>query len=597
MLAFLRQIFVTFIHNQQRMLQKLVLIAIMAYATAMTAARMVQAWADEPAYGQTKTKEATLCKPDWEILSSRISETGISLIPGSGDHYWKITTGSDSAQLYFNQGMNMYYSFHIIEAMASFKKAAAFDPGSPMLYWAQALAYGPNINDMGYAASPAALQATAEAVRLSNQATALEQELIKAMSVRYTADAADASRPMLNKKYTEAMKLAQAKFPAHPDVQALYADAMMLEHPWDLWYVDGKPKAWTPPIRELLERLLVSAPNHPGANHYYIHVMEPSPFAAKALPSADRLGKITPALSHTVHMPSHIYLRTGNYRKGVAVNMDAVNSYRKMLYAYSPVNANDFLYVIHNLHMQANNAIMGGDEAGALKAAAETVNSIPADYLAFAAPLGSVVQYICMTPTLVQVRFAKWEDLLKAEQPDNKFVYASLLYHFGRGMAFAHKKDPAKAKQELAALRLQMKDSSLLIPFTPFSPAIDGAVVAEQLLAGSIALAEKKPGDAVAAFRIAADREEQMVYNEPRDWLLNPKHYLGNALLLAGKPAEAEKVFEKDLLNNNENGWALYGLYRSLLAQQKNKAAQKVKTRYYKAFSGSRLQLHAAILN
>jgi hypothetical protein len=138
-------------------------------------------------------------------------------------------------------------------------------------------------------------------------------------------------------------------------------------------------------------------PNHPGANHYYIHVMEPSPYAAKALPSADRLGKTNPGLSHVVHMPSHIYLRTGLYNKGVDVNINAVNSYKRSIPLYAPVTGADFLYIIHNLHMKTNNAMLAGNYKISEAAAIETRNSIPADYLSLPAPLGNVVQYIYMT--------------------------------------------------------------------------------------------------------------------------------------------------------------------------------------------------------
>ncbi len=582
------------------MFPKLILIAIMAFATAYIAAKIVPV--PEPdlhAKGASrdsyKKKNAIGCGPDWEALKNVLDELDIPLIAGAGNYKWTISTKNDSAQLYFNQGINMYYSFHIIEAMASFKKAVKLDTSCAMLYWAQALAYGPNINDMGYAASPAALQATKMASSLAASASDVEKELIDAMALRYTADSADATRAILNRKYTSAMKQVLHKYPDHADVQALYADAMMLEHPWDLWFVNGKPKAWTPEIQQVLEKLLAATPAHPGANHYYIHVMEPSPYANKALPSADRLGKLTPALSHTVHMPSHIYLRTGQYRQGVAVNINAVNSYKKMIALYSPVTANDFLYIIHNLHMQANNALMAGEHNNSMLAASETVNNIPADYLTFPAPMGSVVQYIYMTPTLVNVRFGNWEDLLNTEPPGEKLVYANILFHFGRGMAFSGQGQLSNARTELQQVQQLMKDSSLRIPFTPFSPAIDGARVAERLLAGSIALAEKKYSSAIAAFGKAVATEEQMVYNEPRDWLLNPKHYLGNAYLLSGKASEAQKIFEKDLQSNNENGWALFGLYQALLAQKKTAAAEDILARYNTAFAKADIKLTAAV--
>jgi hypothetical protein len=532
-----------------------------------------------------KKKNIIRCGPDWSQLNHWLEETSIPPIPGAGIYKWKISTKSDSAQFYFNQGINMYYSFHIIEAMASFKKAARFDPKSAMPYWAQALSYGPNINDFGYRASPEALAALDKAKEFSTGASSFEKELIDAMTVRYTADSTDVTRAKLNQDYTDRMKKLSEKFPNSPDILALYADAMMLQHPWDLWNTDGTPKEWTPQIREVLEKLLAKTPNHPGANHYYIHVMEPSPYAAKALPSAERLGKTNPGLSHVVHMPSHIYLRTGLYQKGVNVNSNAVNSYQKAIPLYGAVTGADFLYIIHNLHMKTNHAMLLGNYKIAEAAAFETRNSISPDYLSLPAPLGSYVQYIYMTPVLVYVRFGKWNELLQQSQPSASQVYANLLYHFGRGMALSAQSRMAEAKHELEEMKALMSDTTLMMPFTPFSPAIDGATVASKLLSGSIALKEGKTNDAIIDFSEAAYVEQNMIYNEPRDWLLNPKHYWGKAQLADGDGFNAEKTFTADLKNNNENGWALYGLNKALLMQNKFNDAAKALTRFKLAFS------------
>jgi tetratricopeptide (TPR) repeat protein len=541
-----------------------------------------------------KKKNLVRCSPDWNELKEWIEEVDIPPIPGTGNYKWKISTTNDSAQFYFNQGINTYYSFHIVEAMASFKKASRFDPGCAMLQWAQALAYGPNINDLGYAASPDALTAINKAVELFAASNDKEKRLVQAQAVRYSADST-ASREKLNQLYADKMKALYVKYPEDADVAALYADALMLQHPWDLWKNDGTPKSWTPLIREVLEKLLAKNPDHPGANHYYIHVMEPSPYAAKALPSADRLGKLMPGLSHVVHMPSHIYLRTGNYNKGTLVNENAVNSYKKVIALYAPVTGSDFLYIIHNLHMQTNNAMLAGRAAYSVQSANETVNSIPKDYLAAPAPLGNAVQYIYMTPVLVDIRFGRWNELLHRPQPEATQLYANILYHFGRGMALAGKLKLAESKNELAQLVELMKDNSLMIPFTPFSAAIEGAVVAQNLLGGTIALQEKKYAAAITAFSKAVTTEENMVYNEPRDWLLNPKHYLGNAYLKAGKWKEAENVFTKDLLNNKENGWALFGLYQALNGHKKKADADKMMARFRKAFDKTDIKLNGPV--
>ena len=540
-----------------------------------------------------KKKNILRCSPDWNELKEWLEETNIPPIPGAGIYKWKISTKNDSAQFYFNQGINMYYSFHIIEAMASFKKAAKFDPGNGMIYWAQALAYGPNINDFGYRASPEALEAMQKAMEYAAY-DPVEKGLIHAMSVRYSADSSQ-TREKLNEDYVQAMKKLYEDVPGNPDVQALYADAMMLQHPWDLWTVDGKPREWTPRIREVLEKLLAKNPMHPGANHYYIHVMEPSPFAAKALPSADRLGKTNPGLSHVVHMPSHIYLRTGHYNKGVDVNINAVNSYKKTIPLYAPVTGADFLYVIHNLHMKTNNAMLAGNYKISDAAAMETRNSIPADYLAIPGAMGNSVQYIYMTPVLVNVKFGKWDKLLQEKQPDASQVYANVLYRFGRGMALANTSKFDEAKQEWEVMQTLLSDTILYLPFTPFSAAISGATVASKLLSGTIALKQKITSTAIIDYSEAVYVEQEMVYNEPRDWLLNPYPYLGAAYLADGDWYNAQRNFEADLKQNNENGWSLYGLYQCNVMAKKTAEASKAMTRHKTAFAKADIKITASV--
>ncbi|HEY5969647.1 MAG TPA: hypothetical protein VIU35_16820 [Chitinophagaceae bacterium] len=537
-----------------------------------------------------KKKNIIRCSPDWNELKEWLEEADIPLVPGAGIYKWKISTRNDSSQFYFNQGINMYYSFHIIEAMASFKKAEKFDKYSPMLLWAQALTYGPNINDFGYTASPEALSASGKAIEFSGRCTDKEIALIEAQRARYSYDSSQ-TRAMLNQLYVDKMKEAYEKFPGDADVATLYADAMMLQHPWDLWNIDGTPKPWTPLIREVLEKVLAKNPNHPGANHYYIHVMEPSPYAAKALPSADRLGKTNPGLSHVVHMPSHIYLRTGLYNKGVDVNVNAVNSYKKIIPLYAPVTGADFLYIIHNLHMKTNNAMLAGNYKISEAAAIETRNSIPADYLSLPSPMGSTVQYIYMTPVLVYVRFGKWDELLQQDKPAASQVYSNILYHFGRGMAFSAKSRISEANQELAAMKILMADTSLAIPLTPFSSAKEGAIVASKLLSGTISLKSGKTNDAIIDFTEAVNVEQKMIYNEPRDWLLNTRQWLGKAYLVAGDGSSAEKTFNADLQLNNDNGWSLYGLNKALMIQKKYNEAAPVLTRYNKAFSKADIKI------
>jgi tetratricopeptide (TPR) repeat protein len=523
-----------------------------------------------------KQKSMARCTPDWNSFSELLGQTEMMPMPGAGKYQWKISTTSDSAQFYFNQGINMYYGFHIIEAMASFKKAARFDPESPMVWWAQALSYGPNINDMGYSASPEALEVTQKAVSLLAKATPVEKALIEAMQVRYSNDTLQ-TRETLNQAYANAMKRAYEKPAITADVISLYADALMQQHPWDLWNKDGTPKPWTPQIRTVLEKALSVAPLHPGANHYYIHVMEPSPFASKALPSANRLGALTPGLAHMVHMPSHIYLRTGQFNKGSLINEDAVNQYNKYKDLFPAVVNGAFIYQLHNQHMQVNCAILAGRYAYASQASQALLQAIDTALLSLPAPLGSGVQYAYMIPVLMNVRFEKWDSLLHMAKPAAHHVYASILYHFGRGMAFTAKKEATAAAQEAQQMKQLMTHEDLKIPMKPFSSAIEGATCAYDILTGFMALKQNDFKQAITHFAQAVQREEAMVYSEPRDWLLNPAPYLGAAYLKAGQYARAEQAFKKDLHINDQNVWALHGLAQALQKQRKTTQALQVR--------------------
>ena len=529
-----------------------------------------------------KKQSIISCSPDRDELLRTLEEVDINPMPGAGKYHWRITTTHDSAQFYFDQGINMYYGFHIIEAMASFKKAAKFDPESPMVWWAQALALGPNINDVGYAASPEALSTTQKAIDLSGKASPVEKILIQAMEKRYSKDSA-LTREKLNQDYVDALKQAYQKNPRHADVAALYADALMLQHPWELWNNDGTPRSWTPAIRTVLEKLLVTTPQHPGANHYYIHVMEASPYAAKAIPSADRLGKLTPGLSHLVHMPSHIYIRVGQFNKGTRVNQEAVSQFKKYRDLFPSVKENAFLYEWHNLHLQASCDILAGSYKDAHKTALAIKSAIDTSLLSMPAPMGSFIQNMYATEIFANLRFGKWQELINMPKPAQHHIYSSLLYHFGRGMGFAAQKNFTAAKEERKELQQLMNDKSLTIPVKPFSPPAEGSKCADNLLAGFIELKQGNLEEAINYWQKAADIEANMVYAEPRDWMISPKQYLGAAFLAAGKWTEAQKTFEKDLKVNAENVWSLYGLEQSLVKQKKQNDAVKVKARLIKA--------------
>ncbi len=529
---------------------------------------------------QKKKLQALRCYPDLN-QDALLPDNPLSMIPlpGWGKHTWKITTASDSCQFYFNQGITMYYSFHIIEALASFKKARALDTGSAMSWWGEALAYGPNINDVEYAAAPDALFAIKRAIAFSKNATPKEKGLLKAMDERYTNDTS-VSRAELNNRYLRSMRSLYQQYPGDVEIGTLYADAIMLVHPWDLYDDQSLPKSWTPELTSLLEKMIRLNPNHPGANHYYIHAVEASLHPERAKHSAAVLPGLTPKVSHTVHMPSHIYIRTGEFEKGMEVNVTANKSYSEYLGLMPQVVNNSFLYQLHNIHMQATCAMMFGDAELSAKTASACRNDILPEYLTWPAPFGDYIPYMYMTPAFNLIRYGRWDEILQMAEIPDSLAYAKIIYHFSRGIAYSRLQQVAEAKKELGLLQ-QLLNSlpSLKIKMGAFNSAYDGGNIAEKMLSGAIAEAEGQLTQAAAYFNQAAEAETKLVYNEPRDWILPAREYLGNVLLKDKKWAEAEQTFRKDLIVHPANGWSTIGLVKALEAQGKTGEVKKIKAK------------------
>lgn len=516
-------------------------------------------------YLSKKKLSVISCSPDLND-PSLIPEDAGAMVPltGWGKYTWPIRTSADSAQFYFNQGINMYYSFHIIESLASFRKAASLDEHSPMPYWGIALAYGPNINDVTYTATPKALEAIQKASALSAGCTDLEKGLIAAMLLRYTSDTAK-KRAELDGAYAQAMKELYLKYPSSADAGALYADALMLLHPWDLYDQEMQPKAWTPEIVSVLESVLKTNPDHPAANHYYIHAVEASLKPNRALASADKLGTLLPQVSHMVHMPSHIYIRTGMYEKGNQVNKKAVEGYQAYNRLFPSVENGAFLYLFHNQHMQATCAIMNGTYKEAVAASKQLRESIPADYLVMAAPEAEYLQYMYMTELFSYIRYGKWEQILNHPVVPENQVYGNILLEYGKGIAYArmHKFNEARASLNKME-KLLAANERLKVRMGAFNTAYAGGEIAIAMVKGVIAEEENKSDEAIQWLSKAVELEDRMIYDEPKDWLLSVRPFLASVLMKKGNWDEAITVLKKDLVINPNNGWALTGLWISL---------------------------------
>jgi len=497
-------------------------------------------------------------------------------LTGWGPHRWKITTRSDSTQFYFNQGINLYYAFHTLEARASFAKAIRFDPACAMAYYGRALALGPTINyGNGYRAEQAAYEAAQKSLQFASGCTPVEKGLIGTINKRYSGDTAfDLKRLQID--YSAAMQAMATTFPKNADVVTLYADALMLEHPWDLYGIDLKPKPWTPTIKAILKKALALDPLHPGALHFMIHTTEGSLDPDEGLPSAERLATLMPDVAHVTHMPSHIYIRTGNYKKGVIVNDSAIRNYAKYLQLYQPVEQDAGLYLLHAVHLKLTCAMMAGNYSIALAASDTLRRLIPSEVLRTPGGAGNFYQYVYDARLFTLIRFGAWDSILLDPLPDTGTCYSVFLHHFARGMAFSHLGKYAEAEQELAVLQTTHQNAVLKAPYDPFSDAFSAGLVAEAILTG--VLAEQK-GDyraAKEAFERGVQAEDALVYDEPRDWLLPARQYLGDLLLQMGDPAGAVAVFQRDLEINPLNGWSLTGLGQAYTALKNKTALEKV---------------------
>jgi hypothetical protein len=502
------------------------------------------------------------------------------VFPGWGHYHYPVSTTDDSAQFYFDQGLNLYYSYHLTESAASFKEAEQKDSRCAMAYWGEALAMGPYYNSTyTYKMPPGVLPVLDLMNSHASAASPKEQDLIAVLNQRYSKDTTDSRRTQLNNAYSQASKTLIAKYPADNDIKALYIDGVMTEHAWDLWDNQGNPRPWTPELVSYCETILASDPDHPAALHYHIHLLEASLHPEATLASADRLKDLMPGVAHMVHMASHSYQRTGHYDKGVTVN-DSANA-----------AAHNYDILAPQLHLPPDvihyDAVETFCAMGAGIYGKAIVTALKCRTIANAR--GGIVstnlQYLSMMPEFVLVRMGKWQAILDQPLPDSRWIYASLISHFARGMAYSRMRNPRAARACLDSLQQELKDPVLQQRFRPFNEPIKPATVAEGILEGEILFAENKPAAAITAFQHAIDSEDGLSYREPKDWPLPAREFAGACLLKLGKAAEAERIYREDLTQNPGNGWALLGLSQALAAQRKNSAAEEYLARAKSGFA------------
>ena len=502
-----------------------------------------------------------------------------------GTHTFPVSTKNAQAQLFMNQGLNLSYAFNHAEAGRAYREAERLDPNLAIAYWGEALALGPNINaPMDPANEPKALEAIQKAIALKSKASPREQALIDALTQRYSGHAED--RKARDRAYADAMRKVHLQFPDDQDIAMLYVESVMDLRPWGYWTRDGTPYERTAEIVTLTEQTIARNPQHPGALHLYIHLMEAYQ-AEKAEAAADRLQTLMPAAGHMVHMPAHIYQRVGRYADAARSNELAIAADEDYISQCRAQGLYPMAYYPHNLHFLWFAATADGRSAVAIAAARKAASRVDDETLK-AVPLLAgfrVVPYYALT------RFGKWDEMLGEPEPPATSAYLLGMWHYARGTAFLGKGQTDSADREFAKLDEMMADKSLDQPL--FSPNTGRMVlsIAREVLAGEIAAAKKNYDPAIAHLERAVRLEDALVYTEPAEFHYPPRHALGAVLLDANRPAEAETVYWEDLKRNRENGWALFGLMQALKAEGKNEDAALVEARFKKAWARADVKL------
>ncbi len=503
-----------------------------------------------------------------------------------GTHTFAASTANRDAQRFINQGLNLAYAFNHAEARRAFREAARLDPTLAIAYWGQALVLGPNINAvMEPNEEPNAYEMVQKAVALSAKASPREKALIDALARRYSGKVDD--RTANDAAYAEAMRAVHQRFPNDPDLTMLYVESMMDLRPWGYWMPDGRPHEGTAEIVALTEQVIATHPKHPAALHMLIHLVESTTTPERAEKAADTIMPLMPAAGHMVHMASHIYQRVGRYADAITSNQLAIVADVHYITQCRAQGLYPMAYYPHNIHFLWFAATFDGQSKLAMDSAADVAAKIPDEVLA-EMPLTAGFRVV---PLWANLRFGRWDAILKTPAPPAGSVFLTAAWHFARGMAHVAQGRVTDAEQALSALTPLLVRQELDAPL--FSPNTGRAImaIAPAVLAGEIAAARGHYDQAIAHLEHGVRLEDALVYTEPSEWAFPVRHALGAVLLEAGRASEAETVYWEDLKRNRENGWALTGLMQALRTQKNEALAEVVEARRVKALARADIAL------
>lgn len=478
------------------------------------------------------------------------------IMRGLGSAHFDIATDSPTAQAYFDQGLRLLHNFNHLEAARAFRAAQRHDAECAMCYWGEAFALGPNINaPMDPADNPAAFAAARNALAHMEGASDKEQALIEAIQVRYVRRAPP-SRSGLDGAFADAMTEAANRFPDDDLIQTLAVEAMMDTQPWDYWMPGGiQPKGRAGDMVQRLETVLARSPNHAGAIHLYIHVVEASADPWRAEAASQRLERLAPAAGHLVHMPGHIYYRIGRMRDSIRTNIVAARADEAYLAAHQASPIYQYGYYTHNVHFVMASAQMAGDGRTALAWA---------DKLEGALPMEMARQVVLAQPVIASIWYARGQfeeprRLLARAQPQGvDFVTGA--WRYGRGLAQIRAGNVAGARaeaEEIGELIVHGDFSMMRAQGVPGPEILD---VYRRVLLGRAALAERDTATAIRELEAAIEGAERVPYTEPPYIYYPIRRTLGAAYLLANQPALAEVQFLQTLTESPNDAYAYWGL-------------------------------------
>ncbi len=513
------------------------------------------------------------------------------MLPGLGVLSYPITIDPalpaarrDSIQRYFDQGLVLAYGFNHAEAARSFWQGTRLDSTNAMCWWGFAYVLGPNYNaGMEPDNYQRAYAAVVRAKELMMSCTPKERGLIGAMALRYTPEPPE-DRSALDKAYSDALRKVATDFPQDADIATLFAESLMDQHPWDLWEKDGTEKPWTPEIIAALERGMRDFPKHPGAHHLYVHAVEASRTPERALPSAAFLADAVPGSGHLVHMPSHIYIRTGRYHDGVLANLRSVSVDSAYTASCHAQGVYPIAYFPHNIHFLSACATLAGEKELAWSSALDLRAHLAKDLMHI--PDFATLQHFHAFPWMVAVKLELWDKLATEEAPADSLRYAKGLWHYAQGMRHVRNSDAKSARAELGLLAAIERDTTLVdVKLWGINAALDVLAVAHKVLEGEVLAAEGDMSQALERLQEAVAAEDALQYQEPPDWSFPSRHELGALQLRAGHAEDAYATFSQDLVYWPENGYALQGLHDALLAQGRKTEAEAVNARIAQAWS------------